>query len=144
MLSIFNPAASGKIIKLREAWATVPTSTGATVIIPFEIRHATAIASGSTVASKPFDPADADAVAVVRQAPTAITDHAEPKWWTWVQQINTAQGSTDSMTHQVSDSLSTSELKPLTLREGNGAYLRQVASNTSTFRMGFIFTEETL
>lgn len=143
MISIFNPASSGKIVKLREAWATVPSSSGATVIIPFEIRHATAITTGTVVNEKSLDTGDAnDAVSVVRQAPTGITDHAIPVWWTWVEQINTAQGSTNSHTEILSDSQSVSELRPLTLREGNGAYLRQIATNTSTFRMGFLFTEE--
>lgn len=143
MISIFNPASSGKIIKLREAWATVPASSGATVIIPFEIRHATAITTGTIVNEKSLDTGDADsAVAVVRQAPTGITDHATPVWWTWVEQINTAQGSTNAHTETLSDSSSVSEIRPLTLREGHGAYLRQIATNTSTFRMGFLFTEE--
>lgn len=142
MISIFNPAASGKIIKLREVWAVVPSSTGATVIIPFELRHATAITTGTTVTPKPLDSVDPAASAVVRQAPTGITDATDPKWWTWLEQINTAQGSTDAMVQQISDGSSTSELRSITLHEGEGCYLRQIASNTSTFRMGMFFTEQ--
>lgn len=143
MISIFNPASSGKITKLREAWSIVPISSGATVIVPFEVRHATAITTGATVASKALDTTDAAASSVVRQAPTGITDAAAPLWWTYLEQTNTAQGSTDAMVQQLHDGLVISELKPITLHEGDGCYLRQIAGNTSTFRMGFLFTEET-
>lgn len=143
MISIFNPSGSGKILKLREVWATVPSSSGATVIIPFELRHATAVTTGTLVTPKPLSPSDAASVAEVRSAPSGITDHAtDPLWWTWLQQINTAQSSTDAMTHELHDGRFDSELKPITLEPGNGCYAKQVANNTSTFRMGFLFTEE--
>lgn len=143
MLSIFNPSGSGKIVKIREAWATVPSSSGATVIIPFEIRHATAITTGTTQTAKPMDSADPASVAEVRVLPTGISDASAPVvWWTWLQQINTSQGSTDSMTHVIHDGMVTSELKPITLRPGHGLYIRQIATNTSTFRVGFFWTEE--
>ena len=143
MISIFNPSGSGKIIRLREVWATVPSSSGTTVIVPFEIRHATAITTGTTQTPKPMDSSDAASVAVVRVLPTGISDSAAPVvWWTWLQQINTSQGSTDSMTHIIHDGMVTSELKPITLRPGHGLYIRQIANNTSTFRVGFFWTEE--
>jgi hypothetical protein len=142
MLSIFNPSGSGKIIKIREAWATVPSSSGTTVIVPFEIRHATAVTTGTTQTPKPMDSADPSATAVVRVLPTGISDSAVPVWWTWTQQINTSQGSTDAMTHVIHDGMVTSALKPITLRPGHGMYIRQIANNTSTFRVGFFWTEE--
>jgi hypothetical protein len=143
MISILNPSGSGKIVKIREAWATVPSSSGTTVIIPFEIRHATAITTGTTQTPKPMDSADPASVAEVRVLPTGISDASAPiVWWTWTQQINTSQGSTDAMTHTIHDGMVTSELKPITLRPGHGLYLRQIANNTSTFRVGFFWTEE--
>jgi len=143
MISIFNPSGSGKIVRVFEVWAAVPSSSGATVIIPFEMRLATAITTGSTVTAAKYDQDDPGAQAVVRSAPTGITDHATtPKMYTWVEQINTAQGSTDAHSHTVHDGSLVDRTKPIILREGQGLYLRQIATNTSTFRMGVYWTEE--
>lgn len=144
MISNFNPVGSGKIIKIYEAWAVVPVSSGATVIIPFELRSATAITTGSSVNKKPLDSGNPVASAEVRSAPTGITDHASmPIFWTWVEQINTAQGGTENMSHTLHNESANAIVQPVTLRPGEGIYLRQVANNTSTFRMGFLWTEET-
>lgn len=143
MVSIFNPSGSGKILRVYEVWATVPSSSGATVIIPFEMRLATAITTGTIVTAAKYDSTDPSSVAEVRTAPTGITDHSTtPKMYTWVEQINTAQGSTDAHSHVIHDGLLVSKQKPLVLREGQGLYLRQIATNTSTFRMGLYWTEE--
>lgn len=143
MVSIFNPSGSGKIVRVFEVWAAVPSSSGATVIIPFEMRLATAITTGTTVTPAKYDSADGTAQAVVRTAPTGITDHTTtPKMYTWVEQINTAQGSTDAHSHVIHDGSLVDRTKPIVLREGEGLYLRQIATNTSTFRMGLYWTEE--
>jgi hypothetical protein len=143
MISIFNPSGSGKVIRVWEVWGTVPSSSGTSVIVPFEMRLATAITTGSTVTAGKYDQDDPDPSAVVRQLPTGITDHSTtPKLYTWVEQINTAQGSTDAHSHVVADPSATSRTKPIVLREGQGLYLRQIVNNTSTFRMGLYWTEE--
>jgi hypothetical protein len=142
MISIFNPSGSGKVIRVKEAWAVVPSSSGATVIIPFELRSATAVATGTLATNKKLDSQNAASVAQVRSAPAGITDSATPLYWTWIEQINTAQGGTENMSQTLHDSSSTSETQSVVLRAGEGLYLRQIASNTSTFRMGFLWTEE--
>jgi hypothetical protein len=142
MVSIFNPTGSGKIVRIHKAWAVVPSSSGATVIIPFELRNATGVTTGTIVTAKGLDSNNPAAVAVVRQAPTGITDHSSPLFWTWIEQINTAQGGTENMSHALHNSSAVSDTQPVTLRESEGLYLRQIASNTSTFRMGFLWTEE--
>lgn len=142
MLSIFNPSGSGKVIRVWEVWGVVPASSGTTVVIPFEMRSATAITTGTTVTAAKFDQNDATPVGVVRQAPTGITDATVPKFYTWVEQINTAQGSTDAHMHRVTETTAVNRTKPLVLREGEGLYLKQIANNTSTFRMGVLWTEE--
>lgn len=138
MISILNPSASGKIVKIREVWAAVPNSSGTTVIIPFEMRRASAITTGTTVTAGKFDNNDSDSVAVVRTAPTGITDVS--LLYTWIEQINSAQGSTNAHSHIVQDAY-ISETRPIVLRETEGLYLKQVANNTSTFRMGILWTE---
>jgi hypothetical protein len=145
MISILNPAGSGKKYKIRKVWAVVTNSSGATVIIPFELRHATAVTGGGALLTpKPLDTtAGAPAsVAEVRGAPTGITDAAAPLWWTWIEQINTAQGGTENMSHTMHNSSAVADAEPVTLAEGNALYVKQIASNTSTFRMGFLWTEE--
>ena len=142
MIAIFNPVGSGKVVRVFEAWGVVPSSSGATVIIPFELRSATAVTTGTVATLKPLDSSNPAASAVVRSAPTGITDHAAPLYWTWVEQINTAQGGTENMSHTLHNGSAEDFTQPLVLREGEGLYLRQVANNTSTFRMGFLWTEE--
>lgn len=142
MLSLMNPSGSGVVVRVYEVWATVPASSGATVIIPFEIRRATAVTTGSTLTAVPLDSTNPTAGAVLRQAPTGISDASPALLWTWVEQINTAQGSTDAMTHETANFSGNARTQPITLREGEGIYLRQIASNTSTFRMGVLWTEE--
>jgi hypothetical protein len=140
MISIFNPNGSGKILQIREFWGLVPSSSGTTVIIPFEIRRATEVTTGTTVTINKFDTTDLDSVAIVRQAPTGITDSG--LLYTWVEQINTAQGSTDAHTQVVNSGMSVDQIKPLILRPNQGIYIKQIANNTSTFRMGALWTEE--
>ena len=142
MLSLMNPSGSGVVIRVYEVWATVPSSSGTTVIIPFEIRRATAVTTGTTLTAVPLDTTNPATQAVVRQAPTGISDATPVLLWTWLQQINTAQGSTDAMTHEIANFSGNSRCQPLTLREGEGIYIRQIATNTSTFRMGVLWTEE--
>jgi hypothetical protein len=142
MLSMMNPSGSGVVIRVYEVWATVPSSSGATVIVPFEIRRATAVTTGSTLTAVPLDTTNASAQAVIRQAPTGISDASAALFWTFVEQINTAQASTDAMTHSTGDLSGNAQAQPITLREGEGIYLRQIASNTSTFRMGVLWTED--
>ena len=142
MISIFNPGGSGKVIKVLKAWAVVPSSSGATVVIPFELRRATAVGAGTVQVETPLDSINAAAAAVVRVLPTSITDATQAVFWTWIEQINTAQGGTENMSHTLHDAGGAALRQPLTLRPSEGLYLRQIASNTSTFRMGFLWTEE--
>lgn len=140
MLAIFNPAASGKVISVYEVWATVPSPSGTTVLVPFEIHKTSALTGGTDVTKQKWDSADAAAVAVVKHTPTGLTDAGV--WYTFVEQTNTAQGSTQAQTETIHDGLKTSGLKPIVLREGEGLYLREIAKNTNTFRMGVLWTEE--
>lgn len=140
MLCIFNPVGSGKVLRIYEVWATVPSSSGATVIIPFEMRLTSTLTGGTVVTPKKWDSADDVSAANVRHTPTGLTDGG--LWYTWVEQINTAQGSTSAHTEVVHNGETTTPLKPLTLRPGEGLFLKQIATNTSTFRMGALFTEE--
>lgn len=142
MLSILNPIGSGKVVKVWEVWATVTSASGATVIVPFEMRRATAVTAGTIATAGRYDSADPAPSAVVRSAPTSISDGTPALMWTWVEQINTAQGSTDSTTAEVSDAGGGAQTRGFTLREGEALYLRQIANNTSTFRMGVLWTEE--
>lgn len=143
MLSIVNPAGSGKVLKLRKVWGVVPSSSGASVIISFELRGTTEVTTGTIISAKKMDSVNADAVAVVRSAPTGITDSDAPVvYWTWIQQINTAQGGTENMSHTLHNSSAVADIQPITLRPGEGLYLEQKANNTSTFRMGVLWTEE--
>ena len=140
MLCLFNPSGSGSVIKVREVWATVPSSSGATVIVPFEVRKTSTLTGGSSITPMKWDSANPASIADVRHEPTGLTDQG--RWYTFVEQTNTAQGSTSAHTEVVSEDAATSEAQALTLRPGEGVFLKQIASNTSTFRMGARWTEE--
>lgn len=137
MLCIFNPVASGKVLRIYEVWAAVPSSSGTTVVIPFEMRQTSALTGGTVLTPKKWDTADAASIADVRSAPTGLVDSG--LWYTWLEQINTAQGSTKAHWNDIHGG---EPLKPITLRPGEGLFLKQIATNTSTFRMGALFTEE--
>lgn len=141
MLCILNPSGSGKVLRIYEVWATVPASSGATVIVPFEIRKTSTLTGGTDVTKQKWDSDDAAAAAAVKHTPTGLTDQGI--WYTFVEQTNTAQGSTAAHTEMVHDGENTSGLKPIMLRPGEGLYLKQIANNTSTFRMGVLWTEDT-
>ena len=142
MLSILNPTGSGKVLRVYEVWAVVPSSTGATVVIPFEMRLATAVTGGNLLTPVKYDSTDPASVAEVRDTPTGITDASPVLLYTWLEQINTAQSSTEAMSQSIHDGSHVSRTKPIVIRPGEGLYLKQIASNTSTFRMGVYWTEE--
>lgn len=140
MLVLFNPLLSERIIHLSEVWATVPASSGATVIIPFEIRKCIILPVGGTILTpRAFD--STNPVSVVDARTNAIVVDTG-LYYTFVEQINTSQGSTKAHTEEIHTANIYSQLQPIVIRPGEGVFLRQIASNTSVFRMGALWTEE--
>jgi hypothetical protein len=135
LLGLLNPGGSGKILRVWATWTLVPASSGATVIIPIEHRKISALSVGTDVTPLAYDDNDAVSVGVAKANAPTITDVA--LWYTRIYQINSAlyaQGYPDP----TSVSPAT---KAITLNAGDGLALKQVASNTSTFSVGMIYTE---
>lgn len=142
LLSLFNPAASGKVLRVLRTWVICPSVTGNQVILTVELRHSTEVTTGTTVTPAPLDSIDeGNASGVVRQEPTGITDHATlPLWWSWITQINTGIGNQGDERGAHPDDAAG---KPITLREGHGLYMKQRLNNNSDLRIGVMWTEDT-
>jgi hypothetical protein len=136
MLAMLNPAASGKLVKLWSFWYLVPASSGATVIIPYELRRISALSAGTAVTPGKFDSADEDSSATIKSNAPTVTD--VKLVLTRIHQISAAH---KSQGYEIPLQMG-SEAKPLLLREGEGVCLKQIANNTSTFRVGILYTEE--
>jgi hypothetical protein len=136
MLSLLNPAASGKCLKIREFWALVKSSSGTTVVIGWEVRRLSAHSGGTVLTSVRNDLADPVTVGEARSAPDSVTD--VELYRPWVVQINTSQSPFTYMLQFQRDPYE----KPLVLRPGQGICFKQIQNNTSTFDVGVRFTEE--
>lgn len=136
LIGLLNPAASGKIIKVWAIWVLVPSSSGATVVIPIELRKISALSAGTSVTPLAYDSTDSASVATAAADAPTNTDVA--LWYTRIYQVNSAQYSQGYW-----DPTSFSpQMKPITLNAGSGLLLKQVAGNTSTFRAGMAYTEQ--
>jgi hypothetical protein len=140
MLAVLNPAGSGKIIRVKRFSIFVPSSSGTEVVVHWEARMATAFSGGTAATPTKADSADAASAATCLTGATTITptDPAQPLVEDVVVQINTFQ-SPDSYRFDLAKS---ADEKPVVLRAGEGFYLKQIESNTSTHKVGIVYTEE--
>lgn len=136
LLGLLNPAASGKTYKVWAFWVLVPAASGSPVIIPVELRSITTLTAGTDVTPFAFDETDAASGATVKADAPTVTDVA--LILTRIFQVNSAQY---SQGYEVPLKLGDSA-KPLMLAAGKGVCLKMVASNTSTFRVGVLWTQE--
>lgn len=137
MATLFNPAGSGKEIRLLGYSVQAESSSGTGVIVLYEVRRISAHSGGSLVTPKKRDTSDPASIAQVRDGPSSVTEIADPTQHTFILQSNTMQS---PMGHF--RDLSMGGARPLILREGQGIVMHQVTSNGGTFHIGFVWVEE--
>lgn len=138
MMGIFNPASSARIISVHFYAIYVPLSSGILTpqIIHWEARRSNAQSAGTNLSITKRDNSDPNAVALVRSNPT-VTDVSLVE--SRVVQINTFQS---PLSYQFP--LGISPVRPLVLREEEGFHLLQVGNDTSTYKVGLVWTERGL
>jgi hypothetical protein len=138
MLTLLNPLASVKVIKVRLFWIYVPNPTGTTVIINHELRRFTGVPTGGTpIVPARHDLNDLPSVAVANVAPTAGMVDVELIRSTVVQ----TNAFTAPSTYQFPPGLN-GAVGPWVIRAGQGIYLKQITAQTNSYRIGMTFTEE--
>jgi hypothetical protein len=138
MLSILNPASSGKTVKIRIAEYFTIASTGTDVYIDVQLRRITAHSAGTSLTPIKRDTASAAAVAETRQAPNVTGGAASDIVQQLVIQSNSPVGG-EGYRFRIGDGI---EYEPLVLAEGEGVVVHQVTSNGGTFCPGLVWTEE--
>jgi hypothetical protein len=138
MFCIMNPSGSGKVFRVCEVWAVVSSLNGSNYFIPFEIRKTTTLTGGTSVTPMKWDSNDASSAANFRHTPTGLTDAGI--WSTFVKEIDKEVSSISN----IRGFKPTSWVKPLILYPNEGLYLKQISNNSSTFRVGALWTEDVL
>jgi len=136
MMSLLNPAESGKVLKVRRFSVQAESSSGTNVLVLYELRRISAHSSGTAVTPKKHDLSDADSVAEAKKEPT-VTEISAPTVMPFIMQANTAQAPGAHFVDLVADGL-----KPIVLRPGQGLVMHHVTSNGGTFHTGLVYTEE--
>lgn len=138
MMTMLNPASSGKKAKLWKLTVQAVTSSGTNVVVEYELASITSHTSGTTVTPSKRDSSDASSVVEIRTEPTAVGSYT--RLWTHVLQSNAMQApSAYGWEFSPND-----EVKPFTLAEGEGLCVHQVTSNGGTFAISLAWTEEDL
>jgi len=140
MLGVMNPAGSNVVIRITRFSIYIPNSSGTTVVVSWEARMATALAGGTAQTPTKADSNDAASAASCVTGATTITptDPSQPLVETVVVQTNAFQAP-DACRF---DLARYPEEKPVVLHPGEGFYLKQIESNTSTHKVGIVYTEE--
>jgi len=135
MVSLLNPASSGKVAKIRVFSVQAETTSGSTVIIVYELRRITAHATGTDITPLPRDTTSAASVVQAKEEPGSVTGDTNIQ--SYIIQSNTAQGPSTYFA-----TFGTVGEEPIVLNEGEGLVAHQVSSNGGIFRIGFVWTEE--
>jgi hypothetical protein len=138
MLGVFNPGGSGKIVKLRRAWALVQGATGVTVNIVFELRKTSTLGGGAAVSKVPWDDDDPAANFTALSNPTITDQGLYRSFGVQTNSMSSQPGGQEPWMPVDGGSA----VKPITLRPGFGAYLKQITAATPSFTVGFLVTEE--
>lgn len=158
MLSVFNPTASTKILKLREVYLRNSQTTAVTgVVAQFNLyrwAHTTAPTGGTAITPAKHDTADALGAGVdVRTGGTlGGTEETNPldvmrmssdEWGTGTLDVEANQQSIAN--YMPARAKRDPVLKPFTIRPGEGIHLKQITASTAgAFDVIFVFTQADL
>jgi hypothetical protein len=133
LLSLFNPANSGVIVRVRRIMLLNATPAGTRTDMLFEIRRMTAHSAGTLLTATRFYTADPVSACGPRSLAT-VTDaalhHSEILQSTEVRLVMDILGSTGG------------ENEPFICQPGQGVHLKQITSDGSSFRVNIVWTEE--
>jgi len=136
MIGAFNPIGSGEIIEVRSFWAEVVGLLGTTEA-RWEFRKTTSLTAGTLLTIQPWDSSQPPTASVVRSNPT-IADAG--LYRSWVDIYTTA---TTFNRHVFEFANGAGSVKPITLREGEGFYVKHVSADVITYLIGLLFTSAT-
>jgi hypothetical protein len=134
MVSMMNPSASGKKLKVRGLLIQPEENAGTSVIVLYELRRITAQSGGDAFTPLKRDSLYPDSVAAVYTEPSSVT--GDTNIHSFILQANTVQG---VMLHSFGQYGET----PIVLNEGEGLNVHQVTSNAGQFHITVVWTEET-
>lgn len=137
MLSIMNPSASGKLVKLWIAEYFTFSSSGTDVYIDVQLRKITAHSGGTSITPIKREQSEGAASATVRSEPSSVTGGAASDI---LQQLG-IQSNSPAGGESYRFRLAEGGLKPIILDEGEGVVVHQVTSNGGTFGPGLLWTE---
>lgn len=135
MLSILNPASSGKLVRVILAEYFPLSSSGTNVYIDVQLRKITAHSGGTSITPIKREASDGSAVATARAEPSSVTGGAAADiLQQLVIQSNSPAGG-ESYRFRLGEG------KPIVLGEGEGLVVHHVTSNGGTFAPGLLWTE---
>lgn len=145
-ISILNPAASGKIVKLQKLFCVNLQAAAVTGVMErFDIFKITAHSVGTLITSEAFDSTNAAPSATVRTGAT-VTEGNKLFGFTTANEEVGATGTLISGTHILAGMNLLFEgrmIQEITLREGQGIAAKQITATTvGSFGWILVFTEE--
>lgn len=145
-ISILNPAASGKIVKVHKLFCVnLQAATATGVMERYDIFKITAHSAGTLITAEALDSTNATPSATVRTDATVTAGNKLFGFTTTNEEVG-ATGTLISGTHILAGLnllFEGSRIQELTLRESEGLAAQQITSSTvGTFGWILVFTEE--
>lgn len=151
MLSIFNAAGSGIVLKLRELFIINVQNTAVTgVVSEFALHRITGHSAGTSLTPDTYDTADSLSASATARTGGTITGEGTRalKHWDWSND-DWAQGAADveSADHAIQAVFNLLPnqpwCKPITMRAGEGIHIKHVTNTTvGLFDIVAVFTQE--
>lgn len=151
MLSLFNGAGSGRVLRVYRAWMLNNQTAAVTgVLTTMALRKTSAQSGGTAISPVKHDSASASLVAqVLAAAGATVTNTADVQFRTWMWSNDEPSASTatnDEMEcliplNCIFDATGDSNIEPITLRPGEGVTMQH--SGTSAVGVADLFIEFT-
>lgn len=135
MLSILNPASSGKLVRVLLAEYFTLASSGTNVFIDVQLRKITAHSGGTSITPIKREQSDGSAVVTAISEPSSVTGGAAADILQQLVIQSNAPQTGEAYRFRLGDG------KPIVLAEGEGLVVHQVTSNGGTFCPGLLWTE---
>lgn len=134
LLSLFNPSSGGVTVRVRRIIVLMTAPQLARGGVLFEIRRCTAHSGGTLLTATRYLTSDPLANCGPRQLPTSVSDQA-------LHHSELLQSTDERL---VCDILGQTggENEPLILQGGQGVYIKEITSDTSSYRLSISWTEE--
>lgn len=137
MVSLLNPASSGKKVHVVGFSVQCESHTGTNVIILYELRQITAHSGGTAYTPVKRVSSNAASVAEVKVEPSSVTEVAGPvNMQSYIMQSNTAISAAANFL-----SFGVVGEQAMCLLEGEGLVAHQVTNNGGDFRIGLVWVE---